>query len=386
MRQTPLTLLPNGWTRMPLGECAEFVNGRAYSQDELLDAGKPVLRIQNLNGGERWYYSDLKLPEKNYCEAGDLLFAWSASFGPYIWRGPKSIFHYHIWRVLPRRHLDKQFAYYLLAFLTNSLKAAGRGIAMLHITKSGIEAWEVALPPLEEQRRIAAILDAANSVRAKRRAALAKLDQLAQSIFIDMFGDPVSNPMSWPKRPLGELVRIRRGGSPRPIENYLGGTIPWIKIGDATKGDQIYLERTEEHIIPDGLHKTVLLPEGSLIFANCGVSLGFARILKISGCIHDGWLSIEDIPEMRLNKVFLLKLINAVTMYFRVTAPQGTQPNLNTGIMKDFLTITPPIDLQRRFEAIIISIQNQQLKMAQSQDKLNTIFASLQHRAFRGEL
>ena len=85
------------WPKATLGECATLVNGRAYKQEELLESGTPVLRIQNLNGGDKWYYSDLSLPQDKYCENGDLLFAWSSSFGPYLWNGPKAIYHYHIW-------------------------------------------------------------------------------------------------------------------------------------------------------------------------------------------------------------------------------------------------------------------------------------------------
>ena len=186
------------------------------------------------------------------------------------------------------------------------------------------------LPPLAEQQRIAVILDQAEVLRAKRRHALAKLDTLTQSLFLDLFGDPVNNLKGWPKQPLGKLMNIRRGSSPRPIEQFLGGTINWIKIGDATSGDDIYISHCADKIIEGGLKKTVYLKAGSLIFANCGVSLGFARILKIDGCIHDGWLSLADVPEDRLDKLFLLKALNAITTRFRKMAPEGTQPNLNT--------------------------------------------------------
>ncbi len=87
--------LPQGWQWRKFGECAQFINGRAYSQHELLGSGTPVLRIQNLNGGDRWYYSNLNLPEDKDCESGDLLYAWSASFGPYRFTGPKSTLKTH---------------------------------------------------------------------------------------------------------------------------------------------------------------------------------------------------------------------------------------------------------------------------------------------------
>ena len=124
--------------------------------------------------------------------------------------------------------------------------------------------------------------------------------------------------------------------------------MPWIKIGDATQGDEIYLHSTKEHIIKDGVKKSRMVKSGSLIFANCGVSLGFARIITFDGCIHDGWLAFEDVDES-LDKVFLLLSLNQLTEYFRAIAPDGTQPNLNTAIMKMHQQIIPPIKLQRQF-------------------------------------
>ena len=91
-----------------------------------------------------------------------------------------------------------------------------------------------------------------------------------------------------------------------------------------------------------------MVKSGSLIFANCGVSLGFARIITFDGCIHDGWLAFEDVDES-LDKVFLLLSLNQLTEYFRAIAPDGTQPNLNTAIMKMHQQIIPPIKLQRQF-------------------------------------
>ena len=163
-----------------------------------------------------------------------------------------------------------------------------------------------------------------------------------------MFGDVVNNSMNWPTARLGALCSIVRGGSPRPIDKYLGGQIPWIKIGDASVGDTTYLTKTKEHIKPAGLSKTRIVRPGSLIFANCGVSLGFARIVTFEGCIHDGWLALNNISE-KLNKVFLLKALNNMTEHFRRIAPSGTQPNLNTDIMKRHIQVIPPISLQEQF-------------------------------------
>ena len=254
------------------------------------------------------------------------------------------------------------------------------------ISRGNFSKLKISVPPLEQQRRIASILDQADELRQKRQQAIEKLDQLLQATFIDMFGDPVSNPKGWEKEKMDTLMTIVRGGSPRPIENFLGGTYPWIKIGDATKGDDLFITKTKEAITEEGLHKTRLLPEGSVIFANCGVSLGFARILKIQGCIHDGWLAFQDIHEDKIHKLFLLKALNSITQYFRDTAPDGTQPNLNTAIMKNFELIIPPMDLQLKFIAIVESIVNQKKILETSNIEFSNLFKSLQNQAFNGTL
>ena len=97
-------VVPDGWGVKRLGETTEVINGRAYKLTEWEDSGTPVIRLQNLTQrGGVFYYSTLKLPEKQYCQNGDLLFMWSASFGPLVWWGDTAIYHYHIWKMIPKK-------------------------------------------------------------------------------------------------------------------------------------------------------------------------------------------------------------------------------------------------------------------------------------------
>jgi type I restriction enzyme, S subunit len=153
------TPVPDQWVECRLDDCAQLINGRAYAQPELLAAGTPVIRIQNLNGGMDWYYSDLVLPERQYCDHGDLLFAWSASFGPYIWSGSKAIYHYHIWKLNLSPAVNKRFLYFTLLHITDVVREQSHGLAMLHMTKGQMERWPLLLPPLPEQKRIVARVD-----------------------------------------------------------------------------------------------------------------------------------------------------------------------------------------------------------------------------------
>ena len=246
---------------------------------------------------------------------------------------------------------DKIYNKYLYWFLkgnTAFLNSLGRGATFKEISKAIVSEIEINVPNIEHQKEAVGALEKVSGVISLRKKELLALDKLIKARFVEMFGDITINDKNWKYEPLGELCTIVRGGSPRPIEQFLGGDVPWIKIGDATDGDSVYLRSTKEYIIQEGVKKSRLVKEGSLIFANCGVSLGFARIITFDGCIHDGWLAMEDIDE-RLDKVFLLQALNQMTEHFRAIAPAGTQPNLNTAIMKAYKQVIPPIELQREF-------------------------------------
>ena len=151
----------NFWEQRKLGEVATFINGRAYSQDELLSNGKyKVLRVGNFYTNDSWYFSDMELDEKYYANDGDLLYTWSATFGPHIWRGGKVIYHYHIWKIELSDILEKRFAVQLLEQDKAKILSDKNGSTMVHITKSGMEQKEVLLPScVEEQAKIGAYFE-----------------------------------------------------------------------------------------------------------------------------------------------------------------------------------------------------------------------------------
>ena len=248
--------------------------------------------------------------------------------------------------LLPKDNVLPEYLYYVVSYM--HLEKYFTGATIPHIYFKDYKNKEFNLDSVEKQKQIVDILGKCKVVIEARKRELQLLDELIKARFVEMFGDININDKGWTIQPLGELCTIVRGGSPRPIEQFLGGDVPWIKIGDATEGESIYLHSTKEHIIQEGVKKSRLVKSGSLIFANCGVSLGFARIIKFDGCIHDGWLAMEDIDE-RIDKVFLLQSLNQMTEHFRTIAPAGTQPNLNTAIMKAYKQIIPPMELQKQY-------------------------------------
>lgn len=277
--------------------------------------------------------------------------------------------------------LTNEYAYYLLQSL-NFDNVGNKAVMGKTLNKAILRDTVVKYhTDFRKQSDIVSVLDKVSALIDIRKQQLSKLDELVKARFVEMFGDINTNDKGWDGQPLGELCTIVRGGSPRPIENYLGGDIPWIKIGDATKGDNVYLHSTKEHIIQDGVKRSRMVKSGSLIFANCGVSLGFARIITFDGCIHDGWLAMEDIDE-RLDKVFLLQALNQMTEHFRKIAPAGTQPNLNTSIMKAYVQIIPPIELQKEYIAFVEQVDKSKFAVQQSLDKLETLKKSLMQKYF----
>lgn len=259
--------------------------------------------------------------------------------------------------LLPSSKVDRRF---LLHWLRSPavLEQASRLVAGANLPRLSpltLLSFEFPCISLPEQSRIAEILDRADALKRKRQQALQLVDDFLRATFFDMFGDPILNNKLWATAPLGSITQIRRGASPRPIDQYLGGTVPWVKIGDGTKaGAEFAISKTAEYVTEEGAQRSVRLKPGSIIFANCGVSLGFARVLAIEGCIHDGWLSIEEYED-HFDPIFLIYLLNATTKFFRASAPEGTQPNLNTGIMKAHLVPMPPKDCQLHFRNIVES-------------------------------
>lgn len=150
----------NDWEQRKLGDIATFINGRAYSKNELLYQGKyKVLRVGNFYTNDSWYYSDMELDKKYYANYGDLLYTWSATFGPHIWKGEKVIYHYHIWKIILSDEITKNFTLQLLEHDKNRLLAEKNGSTMIHLTKKDMENKEIVIPSsTNEQDKVGLLL------------------------------------------------------------------------------------------------------------------------------------------------------------------------------------------------------------------------------------
>lgn len=252
---------------------------------------------------------------------------------------------------------------------------------------------EIPLPPIEEQRRIAAVLDAADALRAKRRQALAKLDTLTQAIFIDMFGDPLTNRRMLPQHRLGDLaVKFSDGpfGSNLKSAHYVDQGVRVVRLQNIGVGR--FLDDDAAFITPEhftALKKHECLP-GDVLVATLGDP-------NLRACIQPPWLRVAlnkaDCVQIRVdNSVatneWVSALLNcpATAMKARSLVKGQTRARISMGRLRELPVPVPPLGSQQEFEARVQKARTERDRAHQSLAHLDTLFASLQQRAFRGEL
>lgn len=292
--------------------------------------------------------------------------------------------------IAPAPEMDRRFLLHYLrtpAMVEHAARLA-TGANLPRLSPKALATFDVPVPPIKEQRRIVAVLDAADALRAKRREALAKLDALTEAIFIDMFGDPIANPRAIPTAQLDEVFDIARGGSPRPIQDYLtddSDGINWVMIGDAPEGTK-YITKTAKRIRPEGEKRSRRVNPGDLLLTN-SMSFGRPYIMKTTGCIHDGWLVLSPKSDRTSPDFFHAALgMRSVYEEFVRRAPGATVKNLNIDLVRSLALPVPTADEQERFTEAVHRIEASEPDLELSRQRLDDLFASLQQRAFRGEL
>ncbi|NQJ88095.1 restriction endonuclease subunit S [Streptococcus suis] len=180
----------DAWKQRKLGEEISFYNGRAYKQSELLDVGKyKVVRVGNFNTNEKWYYSNLELEDSKTIDTGDLIYLWATSFGPEIWKGAKSIYHYHIWKLIIKQveKIDKNYLYTWLYQDKEKIAQNTNGSTMVHITKKMIENRDFEFPTLPEQEAIGSFFSDLDQLITLHQRQLDHLKLLKKALLQQMF-------------------------------------------------------------------------------------------------------------------------------------------------------------------------------------------------------
>jgi type I restriction enzyme S subunit len=265
--------LPAGWTMSSIGDVATYLNGRAFKPSEWEELGLPIIRIQNLNDADAAYNYSTKIYEDRYVvKNGDLLFAWAASLGAFIWRGQDAWLNQHIFKVVPK--IDKHFLYYLLLRTISEIYAKTHGSGMVHITKGVFEATPIALPPLAEQGRIVA----------KIEELFSKLDKGVESLttareHLDVFRLVVlhqttsgQNGSPFPLKPLDELIGpIGQGWSPKCDVNTPAQDEEWAIIKTTAVQPMSYLPHECKPLPPDLQPRPgIAIQDGDLLMTRKG--------------------------------------------------------------------------------------------------------------------
>jgi type I restriction enzyme S subunit len=229
--------------------------------------------------------------------------------------------------------VDKQFIYYHFLskdFQTYIIEIA-TGTTIPNVPLKGIREYSFELPELPEQKAIAEVLSSLDDKIDLLHRQNATLEKMAETLFRQWFlEDP--NP-EWEERPLGELVTVKRGGSPRPIQDYLSDSgYRWLKISDATKEPSPFIFEIKEHIKEEGLKKTTLLKAGKLVLSNSATP-GLPKILQVDTCIHDGWLHF---PKSHFSNEFLYLLFKKIRPELLQQGNGSIFTNLKTDILKEY--------------------------------------------------
>ena len=260
-----------------------------------------------------------------------------------------------------------------------SQKLVGDRAAMgMTLNKASLAEIQIPLPPLEEQRRIAAILDKANDIH---NLAAEKARTCSAALYRSVLTQELDKPgMEWVQ--IGDVLEIARGGSPRPIQAYLTDDpdgINWIMIGDAGVGEK-YITKTAKKIRAEGQSKTRLVKEGDLLLSN-SMSFGRPYIMKTNGAIHDGWLVLRD-AHATCSSDYLYHVLGSPACFaqFARAAAGATVKNLNTSIVSSVEIPLPPLEKQveiaKRLDAVEIHVGRRFALLAMKAEQLRSSLTS----------
>ncbi|MDP3849631.1 MAG: restriction endonuclease subunit S [Luteolibacter sp.] len=264
------------------------------------------------------------------------------------------------------------------------------GAKMPRVSMNVFWGHQIPLPPLEKQKRIAAILDAAAELRTKRRESLAQLDTLLQSTFLDLFGDPVTNPKEWEEKLLSEVVRpgtIVTYGIVQAGDEFSGG-IPYIRTGDIVDGEIVQngLRHTNPAIASKFERSRV---DAGDIVMSIRATVGTTAVVppSLDGAnLTQGTARIAPGPDALLP--FLLHYLRShgAQRWIQRQVKGATFKEITLGRLRELPVLLPPIAIQKKFGEIVAQIEERRLLERNQLEELDHLFASLQSRAFRGEL
>jgi type I restriction enzyme S subunit len=284
-----------------------------------------------------------------------------------------------------RKRVDGDYLFRFLLSKSAYIEGQGKGATVKGITVDVLRKIEVPLPSLSEQKRIAAILDKADAIRRKRQQAIQLADEFLRSVFLEMFGDPITNPKKWVGRSIGEVCRVIRGSSPRPKGDprYYGGSVPRLLVEDLTRDGWFVTPRVDS-LTEEGARLSRPVPKGTLVMVVSG-NVGVMARLNVDACIHDGFAALIDIDKRTALPDYLMCVLTFLKETHAKREAGAIFKNLTTDQIREMVIPTPPTSEQARFVDIFAkqrALRSQMGEIAERDD----LFGSLSQRAFRGEL
>jgi type I restriction enzyme S subunit len=382
-----------------LGDYIEILSGFAF-KSSLFNSearGLPLVRIRDVVPGYSETYSDEDFDEKYLLEDGDLLIGMDGEFNCARWKGGKALLNQRVCRVIASsKNLDDQYLFYFLPRPLKQIEAKSNFVTVKHLSVKQIQAIKIPLPPLEEQRRIAAILDKADGVRRKRKEAIRLTEELLRSTFLEMFGDPVTNPKGWRKISLGELLaEPLQNGAYFPKERYVEAPdgVEMVHMSDAFYNfvERGQLKRVQ--VTSEEFEKYKLIPNDVLIARRSLNYEGSAKPCLISEA--DQPLIFESsLIRVRLNaevidSFFFFSYMlepRARSAYVFPNVTKSTISGINQAGLRRISVLVPPMSNQKKYRDIYKKILGTQSNYQKDYENIDNLFNSLLQRAFRGEL
>jgi type I restriction enzyme S subunit len=381
--------------KINLGEICEIIIGKtpARKNEEYWGKGYSWVSISDMNNKEIIRETKEEITEKAIKETniklipkGTLLFSYKLSIGKTVFTG-KPIYTNEAIAALPIVDTEEVFPKYLYYVLsqfnfTSTSDPAAKGITL---NKSKLKNLQIPLPPLSTQKKIAAILDKAQALIDNDKKVLEKYDQLAQSVFLDMFGDPVRNEKGWKTNKLSELGNWQSGGTPsKKKEEYFTGNIPWLT---ARELENIYTYDSIDKITDKAIKESAakIIEPGSLLLGMYDTAALKSTINKVELSCNQA-IAFSKLDEKKADTLFIYYAIQLGKTYFKRMQRGVRQKNMNLSMIRNLEIMNPPLNLQHKFSSIIDKLEYQKNQAQQSLQKSEELFNSLLQKAFKGEL
>lgn len=385
----------SGWEVKKLGEIATFINGKAFKPEDWKSQGLPIIRIQNLTDlNKEFNYYDKEIESKYFIQNGDILISWSATLDIFEWNRGDAVLNQHIFKVVfDKLSIDKKFFKYLVSTKIKEMENYSHGATMKHIVKADFYNIEIPLPPLKEQIKIASILEKADKLRQKRKQANKMYDEFLQSVFLDMFGDPVTNPKNFQVQNLKvALVNVTNGLSRRRKEfENIGDVVLRLREIRENNIDYSDINRISLTIKEKQKYK---VDRNDLLFIRVNGNkeyVGRCAIFKdyTEDVYFNDHIMRVKIDKKFLNPIFISSFLNnkfgksEISNHIKTSAGQYT---ISQGGLEQINLYFPPIELQNKFASIVEKVESLKEKAKKSEEEIENLFNSLMQNAFNGNL